>query len=212
MFSKIFSVTNCNECITIVATKENRLREYSKQEIAEELMILEKAKNNPRHFSWLYEKHYKQVFLFIYRRTTNHDLTGDLCSQVFLKAMNNLHKYQFRGLPFITWLLRVASNEVNMHFRKNKNNRSISLEDAGLFRLSEEVENSDRHLLCDAIIDCLEHLREDEVELIELRYFENHSVKEVAYILNESESNIKVKTHRTVKKLKLIIGERFNNE
>ena len=188
------------------------MREYSKKEIAEELIILEKAKTNPRHFAWLYEKHYKQVFLFIYRRTANHDLTGDLCSQVFLKAMNNLHKYQFRGLPFIAWLLRVASNEVNMFFRKNNNNRSVSLEDAGLFRLCEEVENSDRHELCDAIIDCLEELREDEVELIELRFFENHSVKEVAYILNESESNIKVKTHRTIKKLKLIIGERFNNE
>lgn len=193
-------------------TKKNHLREYSQKEIAEELIILEKAKTNPRHFAWLYEKHYKQVFLFIYRRTANHDLTGDLCSQVFLKALNNLHKYEYRGLPFIAWLLRVSSNEVNMHFRKHKNDRTVSLEDAGLYRLSEEIETSDRHLKSDAIINCLDELKEDEITLLELRYFENHSVREVAYILNESESNIKVKTHRIIKKLKLIVGERFNDE
>lgn len=182
------------------------MKSLTKQEIEEELILIEQAKKNPRHFSHLYERYHEQVFVFVYRRCGDYDVAGDLSSQVFLKAIHNLEKYVFRGVPFIAWLLRVASNEVNMYFRKNKNKRTISIEDAGIHKLSVEVEEqSDIQYLTELLVEKIDELKDSEVTLLELRYFERRSVKEVAYILNESESNIKVKSHRVIKKLKKLM-------
>ena len=189
------------------------MKNLTKHELQEELFFIEKAKLNPRHFSWLYEKYFERIFAFVYRRCNNYDTAGDITSQVFLKALQNLHRYVFKGVPFVAWLFRIASNEVNMYFRENKNNRTISIEDAGVYKLSEEVdENIDIQYLTELLIQSFDDLEDSEVTLLELRYFEERSVKEVAYILNESESNVKVKSHRIIKKLKKLMDPGLSDE
>lgn len=189
------------------------MKNLTKHELQEELFFIEKAKSNPRHFSWIYEKYYERIFAFVYRRCNNYDTAGDITSQVFLKALHNLHRYVFKGVPFVAWLFRVASNEVNMYFRENKNNRTISIEDAGMHMLSEEVdEKVDIQYLTELLVEAIEELADKEVTLLELRYFEGRSVKEVAYILNESESNVKVKSHRIIKKLKKLMDPGLSDE
>ena len=65
-----------------------------------ELQQIEAAKLNPARFDVLYEKYYKPIFVFVYRRTENEDLCADITSMVFLKALVNIKKYQFKGVPF----------------------------------------------------------------------------------------------------------------
>ena len=90
----------------------------SEAEILEEYSILEKSKNDSRVFGVLYEKYFDRIFNFIYRQTDDEALTADLSSQTFLIALKNVGKYQFRGVPFSAWLYKIASNEVNKHYRK----------------------------------------------------------------------------------------------
>ena len=190
------------------------MKNLSKQELLEELLVIEKAKQHPRHFSLLYEKYYQQVFSFVYRRCNDYDVAGDVTSQVFLKAMQHLNKYVFKGVPFIAWLLRVASNEVNMYFRQHiKDQRSVSIDEVGMNLLSEEVEDGvDMDYLIDCLMQAMEQLNDNEVTLLELRYFEGRSIKEAAYILNESESNVKVKAHRIIKKLQKLMHTDLSDE
>jgi RNA polymerase sigma-70 factor (ECF subfamily) len=89
----------------------------SEEDLRKELMQIEAARVDPDAFGVLYEKYYRQIFIFIHRRTDNEELTADLCSLTFLKAMLHLSKYQHRGLPFSSWLFRIALNEVHMFFR-----------------------------------------------------------------------------------------------
>ncbi|MDW7695392.1 sigma-70 family RNA polymerase sigma factor [Flammeovirgaceae bacterium SG7u.111] len=171
--------------------------------LEEELKIIEKAKTNPAAFSDLYDRYYKDIFVFINRRTEDTELTADLVSQVFLKAMTNLNKYEFRGFPFSSWLYRVATNQVNEFFRKSNKQRTVYLEEHHVDNLMGEVEehkDDKMHLL----IKLLEQLNEDEVFLLELRFFEEKPFKEVAYILDITESNAKVKIYRILDKLRNI--------
>src|SRR6476620_11959770 len=104
--------------------KEKRM---SDDEIQHEYTILERSKKNPGAFGELYEKYFDRIFNFIYRQTDDEALTADLCSQTFLNALKNLERYQFRGVPFSAWLYKIASNEVNKHYRKLKQDKVFSL-------------------------------------------------------------------------------------
>jgi RNA polymerase sigma-70 factor, ECF subfamily len=165
--------------------------------------VIRKAQSSPEAFRVLYEKYYKLIFLFLLHRVGEKDLTADLTSQVFLKAFLNLKKYQFKGLPFSAWLYRIAVNECNSFFRKNKRERLVVLEDELAENLYEEMFGPEvMDELKQKLPLILEKLKPEELELIELRFLEDRAFKEVAEILGISENYAKVRTYRTLDKMK----------
>ncbi|MBK7310892.1 MAG: hypothetical protein IPI93_08900 [Sphingobacteriaceae bacterium] len=66
-------------------------------QLQEEHLIIEAAKADPNNFAPLYDKYYKQIFGYLYQRMEDKDTAFDLTSQVFLKALTNLSKYEFKG-------------------------------------------------------------------------------------------------------------------
>ena len=177
----------------------------TKNQIEDEKLQIELAKQDPKQFEALYNKYFQQIFIFINRRTDNLDLSGDLTSQVFLKAMLNLNKYQFKGIPFSAWLYRIALNEVSQHFREDQKNRAISLEEADLKHIIEEGEEHYSEEKTNDLLNAFQQLEEDQLQLIELRFFEKRSFKEIGEIMEITENNAKVKVYRVVDKLKNIM-------
>lgn len=160
------------------------------------------AQVNPVRFRPLYERYYEPIYRFVYRRTTDADLSADLSSQVFLKALQRLSSYEYRGVPFSAWLFRIASNEIAQHFRNVRNQRTVSVDDHTLGDVAEEMELDEDRWQVEDLIDALDGLKPSDVEVIELRFFEQRPFKEVAAILGITESNAKVKTYRILERLK----------
>ena len=183
-------------------------RSLTQTQIREEYLLVQAAQNNPRRFSVLYEKYYEQIFCFVYKRIDDTELTGDVTSQVFLKAMTNLKKYRFQGVPFSAWLYRIAINEVNQHFRSNKHVRTISMESTQVAEMMEEVEEPYDEIHIQRMLQVMQQLSEEEVQMIELRFFERLPFKEIAQIFNISENNAKVKMYRLLGKMKKLMGTR----
>lgn len=190
---------------------ENQRRmDKSSKTVSDEAMQAEweqiqAAQANPAEFRPLYQKYYEPIFRFVFRRTTDESLTADLCSQVFLKALQKLNRYQFKGVPFSAWLYRIASNEVSQHFRDSAKNRVVSIEEENLSKLGEELKEPKDQLHQQVMIKALDSLKEEEIQLIELRFFELRPFKEIAEILELTESNAKIKTYRTLEKMKKYI-------
>ena len=132
------------------------------------------------------------------------DDTGDICQTAMLKAMMNLPKYEDRGFPFSAWLYRIASNEVNLYFRKQKKNGFIEIKETHIVDLMSEVEivNSNSIDTQEQLLLILESLKPKESELIEMRFFFKYSFKEIADFYNISEANAKMRLYRTIDKLK----------
>ena len=170
--------------------------------MAEEWEEIQAAQHDPARFRPLYERYHEPIFRFIFRRVGDEALTADLVSQVFLKAMQRLAKYEFRGVPFSAWLYRIASNEVTQYFRQYQKNRVVSVEEERVTELADEMEDTDSDLLLEHLTQVLDELKETELQLIELRFFEQRPFKEIADILEITESNAKVKTYRILEKLK----------
>lgn len=168
----------------------------------QDLNWIKESGKDPSAFAGLYNKYFRQIYLFVLKRIDDQDISDDITSQVFMKAMLNLHKYEFKGLPFSAWLYRIASNEVNYYFRKSGKMRCISIEDAGLNRLMDEISENDNSDSEENLLKAFQNLSQEEIQILELRFFENNSFKEVGYILNITENNAKVKTYRALDKLK----------
>ncbi|MEQ8243508.1 sigma-70 family RNA polymerase sigma factor [Fulvivirga sp.] len=178
-------------------------RHMTEDQIAEEQKIVEAAKRDARDFAVIYDRYFEQIFNFILRRTDDEALTDDLTSQTFLKALQSLKKYEFRGLPFSAWLYRIASNEVNKHYNKKKRKRVFSLEEERLFEIIEtEDGNPELDGQINILISTLNDLPTDVMEVLELRFFEERSFKEISFILNISESGAKMRLYRAIEKLK----------
>lgn len=174
-----------------------------KDEAPDEESVILKSQADPEAFRPLYEKYFKRIFLFIHHRIGEKTLSADITSQVFLKALVNLNKFSFRGLPFSAWLFRIALNECNDFFRKTKRYRLVTMEDEMIDHLYEELTAETRlEDLRQRLPLILEKLDVNELQIIELRFFEQRPFKEVADILGITETYAKVKVYRILDKMK----------
>ncbi len=181
----------------------HNVNRHSDTEMLEEWALLQKCTAQPALFRSIYNKYYEQVFRFIQRRTNDMELSADICAQVFLKAMQSLNNYKFQNVPYSSFLYRVATNEVVAHFRSQQRNRTVSIEEGGLRDIASELENNDVEEYKPLLMKALATLKDEEMQLIELRFFEKKSFKEVAEIMDLTENSAKVRSYRIIDKLKV---------
>ncbi len=145
----------------------------SEDEIRKELLIIERSKKDAQAFGELYEKYFDRIFNYILRQTDDEELAGDLCSQSFVNALNNLKKYEFRGFPFSAWLYKIAGNEVNKHYRKNKGKKIFSIEELKVRELVEQATDDWDEELITRLLHYMNELPTEMVQVLELRFFED---------------------------------------
>ena len=177
------------------------LYHQTEQQLNSEQEIIEAAKKDLNHFEKLYSKYHDQIFRYVYQRMDDKDTAHDVTSQVFLKSMNSLKKFKYKGVPFSAWLFRIASNEVVQFYKDKKSERTVQIQTDYIQDIVANESELRREQLS-IVIEEIAELPAKELELIELRYFEKRPFKEISQILNITESNAKVRIHRIVAKLK----------
>ena len=167
-----------------------------------ELSYIQKAKEDREYFGFLYEKYFQQLFLFIFKKVQNEDLSGDICSKTFMKAMMNIDKYEDRVFPFSSWLYRIASNEVNLYFRAQKKEITIQINENQVATIAQEIDLGDNEEQLHLILSKLEELPLEKSQLIEMRFFEKCSFKEIGSIFDITEASAKMRVYRIIESLK----------
>ncbi|MGZ3882770.1 MAG: RNA polymerase sigma factor [Bacteroidia bacterium] len=175
---------------------------HTNAQLQDEQLIIEAAKANPERFGPLYDKYYKQIFGYVYQRMDCKDTAFDLTAQVFLKALTNLPKYEYKGVPFASWLYRIAHSEVMQLFRDQKNKRAVNADIGDLRGICEEVEEPFFEEYLPVIKQLIKELPEEDLQLVEMRFFEKRAFKDIADILNITENNAKVRMYRVLERLK----------
>ena len=171
-------------------------------ELDKERDIIERSRKDPQAFGELYEIYFDRIFNFIYRQTDDEQLAGDLCSQTFINALNSLSRYEFRGVPFSAWLYRIARNEIYKHYRKNKRKNVFSIEEVKIRELIERSDETWDEELVQKLINFMKDLPTDMLQVLELRFFEDKDFKDIAFILDITESGAKMRTYRALDKLR----------
>lgn len=87
--------------------------------------VLRATQGDSDAFVAIYRDFYGLVSNYVYRRVGNRHQTEDLVSEVFLRVLKGLPKYQWMHIPFEVWVYRVASNTVSDWVRKEKLRRLL---------------------------------------------------------------------------------------
>jgi len=164
---------------------------------------------NREEFGKLYDSYVSPIYRFVLLRVGNTADAEDLTQHIFLKAWQNIHKYKKRkGIPFTSWLYRIAQNAVVDHYRTKKAHLDINSSTARNAIVehfsSDSVEDK---IAIQKVYRALEALTETERNVIIMRFVEELSVKEVAEALEKSQSSIRVTQYRGLKKLKQAIDD-----
>ena len=163
---------------------------------------MKSRKKTQKKFEALYNRYHEQIFRYLYSKVDNKHLAADLTSQVFYKALLNIENYVYKGVPFASWLYRIAYNEMNMHFRKDSKNRTVNIESEHIGGLFEELEEDYYSEEKEKLVKILATLSDERLSIIEMRFFEKRSFREISEIMGITENNAKVKVYRTLDKLK----------
>jgi Sigma-70 region 2 len=80
-----------------------------RQEVDERILV-EAAQQDPRRFAELYELHFHRVYAYVMRRVQGREEAEDVTSDVFHQALAKIKDFEWRGVPFSAWLIRIAAN------------------------------------------------------------------------------------------------------
>ncbi len=179
---------------------------------------VELAKQNPRDFKPLYQKYFNDVFRFVLSHTGNIEITKDLVSEIFCKILQALPQYTYQSPGgFKSWMLKIAYTTTMQFFRTQHKEPELTVdqEDFNRFvrQVAEEhpVNDNNREQLTQYLMAELNRLNTDDLQLLELRFFENLSYADIAQITGKTETNVKTKTFRILKKLKSSILQKTTN-
>jgi RNA polymerase sigma-70 factor (ECF subfamily) len=184
----------------------NLLYHQSTFRLEDEMSLIEIAKKDPRQFAPLYKKYHEAIFRYVYKRVDDEEAAYDITSCVFVKALASLPKYEFRGVPFSSWLFRIAKSELYQSFRDKKAQRTVSIDSVTIVQFIDELNEDFSEEQRITLLNSLKLLKDHQLQLIEMRFFEKRSFKEIGEIVGLTENNAKVKTFRTLVKLKEIFN------
>src|SRR5579872_6460598 len=80
---------------------------------------VEAAQRDPSRFAELYEENFFRVYAYVSRRVGDRHQAEDLTSDVFREALADIARFEWRGAPFLAWLLRIASRLIADHYRRS---------------------------------------------------------------------------------------------
>ena len=169
----------------------------------DESQLAVQAISDPEAFAALYNRNFERIYNYIRCRVQKSDIANELTSQVFERIMNKLPTYQPQVGQFTAWLWTVVRNVVNDFFRRQNRMMFVNwdtvkeMSATSLDLVDVVIEQETRTELLTA----LQRLSEREQDVLGLKYWADLSNKQIAKMLELSESNVAVIAFRATRRL-----------
>lgn len=175
-----------------------------------ELAITRAKENDQKAFNFLLDLYWDDVYGFQLKRVQNENDAEDITIQTFSKAFDKIHTFDER-YKFKTWLITISKNIHIDLVRKEKNSiaQVISKDNKKAFQVLDESPSVEDKLITEQnlakLLRDVKKLKPHYQKVINLRYFQELSYKEISKELNEPIGNVKIKLLRAKKLLAEII-------
>ena len=164
-------------------------------DLQQEQERIQAAKQDPAHFASLYEENFYRVYAYIARRVTDRATAEDLTSEAFREALASLPKFEWQGVPFIAWLLRLASRILADHFKRVGREPLEVMPDSDGVQINEIEQHA-------ALFQLVDRLPEAQFRVIHMRFVEQKSIREIAGALGRTEGAVKQLQLRAIENLR----------
>jgi RNA polymerase sigma-70 factor (ECF subfamily) len=190
------------------------------QDIPDDLLMLRYANGDIAAFETLLERHRQPLFGYLSRMLGNRELAEDIFQEIFLRIIHSRKRYT-KSAKFSTWLYRIAHNSCVDAFRREKYRKTESLsvritnEAGNEMMLQDLVANGapgpdvtlERRQLSQALMACIERLAPEQREVFMLRQYQDLSFREIARVVQSSESTVKSRMRYALKNLRGMLVE-----
>ena len=160
----------------------------------DERALIEAAQRDPRRFSELYQRHFDRVYAFLARRAGGRAEAEDLTAEVFHHALASLGRFEWRGAPFIAWLLQIARNVLADRWQRAAREHGTPQPETG----GDETGVERRAVLA----GLLSRLPKDQERVILERFVEQKSIREIAHGFGRTEGAVKQLQFRALESLR----------
>jgi RNA polymerase sigma-70 factor, ECF subfamily len=155
----------------------------------------------------IFDFYWPKIVRYTYAHCGNQHDAEDIASEVFLRMVEAIGRFQWReNVPFTAWLFRIARNQVVTHYRRSGN--VLPLVDDGV---GDPVDDDDPQeavefqLEMDEVYRAAEKLPKLQQEVIRLRFAADLSLADTARILEKKENNIKQLQHKAIAKMRQLL-------
>ncbi len=158
--------------------------------------LIEAARADPARFAELYDRYVDRIYAFVSRRTHDRTAAEDITADVFEHALAHLDRFEWRGVPFSAWLFRIAANAIADRWRRDArdaNDVRTDVPDAS------ECDDLERRVMLFQLVDRLPTVQR---QVIQMRFVEEKSLREVAAALARSEGAVKQLQLRALERLR----------
>lgn len=167
---------------------------------ADEKLLVEAAQKDPRRFADLYEANFERVYAFVARRMRDRSDVEDVTAEVFQQALANLAKFEWRGVPVCAWLYRIAANAMADRWqRASREQGSLVAEDSPDLQAQIDAEEAER---CTQLYRLVNTLPAEQRRVIEMRFAEEKSIREIAAEMKRTQGAIKQLQFRAIRNLR----------
>jgi RNA polymerase sigma-70 factor (ECF subfamily) len=155
----------------------------------DERLLIEAAQADPARFVELYDRCVDRVYAYVSRRTGSRTVAED-----------HLPRFEWRGVPFTAWLFRIAANALADHWKREGRTSPEPPPDVPDER---EYQDLERRV---SLFQLVDRLPDAQRQVIQMRFVEERSIREVAAALDRSEGAVKQLQLRALESLRKGLG------
>ena len=172
----------------------------------DEQALVERAKRDPNAFGELYDLYFLQIYRFVYSRMRDQAAAEDVTSEVFMKALKSIGRYQDTGKPFSAWLYQIAVNSVADRYRLARpvedidEQRDLAVGGPALEEVAAQRDELRR------IWSVVETLPGQQRIAMVLKFQEDMKIEDIAAVMGKSPGAVKLLIHRGVTRVRQLVG------
>ncbi len=178
----------------------------------EESLVHRAQQRDQQALAQLYGEYFDKIYRYVSIRVGDKIEAEDITQQVFLKALQSIASFRWKGIPFSAWLFRIAHNQVIDYLRKKTKRATVPVDESAVSSSSDPQLLVERGLDIEQLLSATKRLTEAQREVISLRFAGELSIAEVARIMGKSPGAVKALQHSAIVALRKALSVGLENE
>jgi RNA polymerase sigma-70 factor (ECF subfamily) len=186
-------------------TAADGLRGAASAEVAD--LVARAQAGDAEAFGALYDRYVDLVYRYVFYRVASRQITEDLVSETFLRALRRITSFTWQGRDFAAWLVTIARNLIADHYKSGRYRLEVTTDDivgAATGRPNHAAGPEGivlESMTNDTLLRAVKQLNPEQQECIVLRFLQGFSVSETAQTMGKNEGAIKALQYRAVRAL-----------
>jgi RNA polymerase sigma-70 factor (ECF subfamily) len=172
----------------------------------DEKKLIQRAKRgDPTAFTEIYDECQPAIYRYIFYKVGDTATAEDLTSEVFVRLVEKIDHFTYRGRPLLAWLYTIARNLITDHHRRNQKMPQFELDEQIIVDAIDVEEIVEDELSVRQVVAAISYLTEDQRQVVVLRFVEGLDNATVAQTLDKSINAVKALQHRGLASLRRIL-------